>query len=307
MSVQSTFPLYTAIAGNFTLLMAATGIVQLFQSHWNRASYIELSRRIRTWWLIYGALSAALIFSQSAFLTLMAIVSFIALREFVSIITTSARYRGTVLMLYALIPVHYCLIGLGLPDWAVLVTPLISIMLLQISMMMRGHTDDYLPVASQLLWGFMICVFCIGFVAQLRMLPGETSGAELVIFVILLTEFNDVAQYVWGKTIGGRKIAARISPNKTWAGFVGGTVSTVTVASALGPFLGLFSFTSALFAGLVIAVAGFFGDLNISALKRHLNIKNSSQLLPGHGGLLDRVDSLSFSAPAMFIYCLCLS
>ena len=93
-----------------------------------------------------------------------------------------------------------------------------------------------------------------------------------------------------------------MSPNKTWAGFYGGVVATMLLAIVLAQLLTPLSTMHAVIAGLLIALIGLFGDLNMSAIKRDVNVKDSSDLLPGQGGILDRVDSLTFTAPAFYYY-----
>ena len=137
------------------------------------------------------------------------------------------------------------------------------------------------------------------------MLPetGNThgGGAALVLYLVFLTEFNDVSQFVWGKLLGRHAIVPRVSPKKTYEGWFGGLLTTTllawVLAPALTPMQGSFE---ALCAGLLIAVAGFVGDVTISAIKRDLDIKDSGALLPGHGGMLDRIDSLTYTAPLFF-------
>ena len=297
-----TSTLYQMLAGNLALLLTATGMVELFRPHWNRATYIELVRRIRTWWVIFALFSGALIIGRASFLFFMAVVSFLALREYLSLIPTRRADRGKILLAYALIPVHFGLIGLDMTGSYPFVAPVIGFLLLQSSMVLRGVTEDYLPAAAELFWGMLICVFCVSYVAGLRVLPAEPDGAGLVFFLVLLTELNDVAQYVWGKMIGTKKVIPQLSPGKTWGGLIGGVATTALIAAALGPFLTAFSPLQAIAAGLLIATIGFAGDLNVSALKRYLQIKDSGRLLPGHGGVLDRIDSLIFTAPALFYF-----
>ena len=105
---------------------------------------------------------------------------------------------------------------------------------------------------------------------------------------------------MWGKTLGNRKVAPNVSPGKTYAGAIGGIASTVLVAGWIGPWLTLMNTTHSLWAGLIIGVAGFAGDLSLSAIKRDLKIKDFGATLPGHGGVLDRIDSLVFTAPLFF-------
>jgi phosphatidate cytidylyltransferase len=123
------------------------------------------------------------------------------------------------------------------------------------------------------------------------------GGTGLVLYLLVLTEFNDIAQYVWGKLLGRRKVVPTVSPGKSWAGLLGGVASTFVVAVLLAPWLTPLAVNHACVVGILIGLGGFFGDVTISALKRDLGIKDSGSVLPGHGGILDRVDSLTFTAP----------
>ena len=128
----------------------------------------------------------------------------------------------------------------------------------------------------------------------------EPVGVGLVLFLVALTELNDIAQYVWGKTLGKRKVVPEVSPNKSWAGLIGGIGTTTFIATVLGCILTPMSITHSAIAGLLISTSGFFGDICISAVKRDIGIKDTGSMLPGHGGILDRVDSLTFTAPLFF-------
>src|SRR5699024_9385028 len=117
---------------------------------------------------------------------------------------------------------------------------------------------------------------------------------------VVLTQCNDVAQFIWGKTFGKRKIVPKVSPNKTWAGLIGGINTTMALSLLLAPLLTPMNLSSMLFSGFLIGLTGFIGDVNISSLKRDLDIKDTGQTIPGHGGILDRVDSLTYTAPLFF-------
>jgi phosphatidate cytidylyltransferase len=127
----------------------------------------------------------------------------------------------------------------------------------------------------------------------------DSAGAiGLVLFLLFIT------QYIWGKTCGKHKIIPKVSPNKTWEGFLGAVLTTSLVAGFIAPLLTPLEFKYGLLVGLlvglVIAVSGFFGDVLISSVKRDLQIKDSGNLIPGHGGILDRLDSLIYTAPLFF-------
>jgi phosphatidate cytidylyltransferase len=148
----------------------------------------------------------------------------------------------------------------------------------------------------------MIAVFCISHVPALLMLeiPGyEGRNAFLLVFLILIVQSSDVLQYVWGKLFGKRKIAPVLSPSKTVEGFVGGVASATAVGAALW-WITPFSPLVAGVMSLAIALMGFFGGLVMSAIKRDRGVKDWGALIEGHGGVLDRLDSVCFSAPIFF-------
>jgi phosphatidate cytidylyltransferase len=144
-----------------------------------------------------------------------------------------------------------------------------------------------------------------------------SGGAGWFVYLILLTQFSDIAQALWGRALGRRKITPAVSPGKTWEGFLLGAASTQVMAVVLAlPLTPLASgislgygddrtsipYLPALLAGLIVSLGGFVGDLNMSAFKRDLGVKDSGTLLPGQGGILDRVDSLTFTAPLFFYF-----
>lgn len=176
---------------------------------------------------------------------------------------------------------------------------------LPIQMIVIGENKGFLRTMGSVHWGLMIMVFGLSHLAYLLVLPGSTGtnaivGAGLVLYIVILTQCNDVAQFVWGKLLGKHKVIPKVSPNKTWEGLIGGVLTTVLLSYVLAPLLTPLTLPSAIFAGLLIGITGFIGDVNISSLKRDLNIKDSGKIIPGHGGILDRVDSLTYTAPLFF-------
>jgi phosphatidate cytidylyltransferase len=171
-------------------------------------------------------------------------------------------------------------------------------------MVLRGETGGFLKAAGTLHWGLMGCVFSISHAAFLTVATdaatGKPFGVGPLVFLLLVTQFNDVAQYMAGKAFGRRKISPSVSPNKTVEGFAGGVIATIVLSAILFSFLTPLSLAQALALGIALPVAGFLGDITMSAIKRDIGVKDTGSLLPGHGGLLDRIDSLTFTAPLFF-------
>jgi len=170
-------------------------------------------------------------------------------------------------------------------------------------MVIRGETEGFLRAAATIHWGLMACVFAIGHAAALLTIDpagNAATGAGLFVLLLLLTGLNDVAQYVSGKLLGRHQVAPTVSPNKTVEGLAGGILITAWLAAFVGPFVTPLSPGFCAFLGAAISLGGFLGDLTISGVKRDLGIKDTGTLLPGHGGILDRIDSLVFTAPLFF-------
>jgi len=293
-----------SLAGVFILLAVATGVVWLLKKRTPDKDYGELERRIRSWWIMATIFTTAMLLSRKVSLLFFAFISFLALKEYLSLIPTRRADRQVLFWAYLAIPVQYLWIGMDWYGMFIIFIPVYMFLFLPLRMVMIGETQAFLRAAGTLHWGLMTMVFSISHVAFLLNLPLPASprpgGPGLVLYLVFLTEFNDVSQYIWGKTTGRRPIIPRVSPNKTWEGFLGGIGTTVVCAILLSSVLTPLSRPMALAAGLIIGLSGFVGDVTISALKRDLGIKDSGTLLPGHGGILDRIDSLIYTAPLFF-------
>ena len=292
------------ISALIALLGIATAAVYRL-AYCNRdKDYTELKQRVRSWWIIVILCSIALLVGRTTALVFLGFVSYLALKEYLSLIPTRRADRRVLFWAYMAIPVQYFWISIEWYGMFIIFVPVYMFLLLPVGMILVGDTNGFLRAAGTLQWGLMMTVFSLSHLAYLLVLPqGEyaaISGPGLVLFLIVTTQLNDVAQYIWGKSLGRRKITPKVSPNKTWEGLIGGVATTILVSFALAPLLTPFGPLQALTAGTLIGIAGFFGDLGVSALKRDLGIKDSGTLLPGHGGILDRVDSLTYTAPLFF-------
>ncbi|AHG20282.2 phosphatidate cytidylyltransferase [Chania multitudinisentens RB-25] len=286
----------------FALLLAATVVNGLLVLLRPTKDWRELTLRIRTWWVIIALFSLAMLSPHWLALTFFALVSFMALKEFLTLVPSRQSDRMPLLWMFIAIPINYWLIGIGWYGMFVVFIPVYVFLFLPARMVIAGDTQGFLRTASQLHWSLMTTVFAFSHVAFLLVLPadGQQTGALLVLFLVGLTELNDIAQYLWGKSLGRIKVTPKVSPNKTLAGLLGGVATTTLVATWLGPLLTPLNWPMALLAGLIIGITGFCGDVVMSAIKRDIGVKDSGTLLPGHGGILDRLDSLIFTAPVFF-------
>ncbi|WP_425279762.1 phosphatidate cytidylyltransferase [Citrobacter sedlakii] len=291
-----------SLAAVFALLLAVSVVNVLLVTLRPEKDWRELTLRIRTWWVIVVLFSLAILSPAWLALTFFGLVSFMALKEFLTLAPSRQADRMPLLWMFIAIPVNYGFIGTGWYGMFVVFIPVYVFLFLPARMVIAGDTQGFLRTASQLHWSLMTTVFAFSHVAFLLVLPadGKQTGALLVLFLVGLTEFNDVAQYIWGKSFGRIKVTPTVSPNKTLAGLLGGVATTALVALLLGPLLTPMSGAMALLAGVIIGVTGFCGDVVMSAIKRDCGVKDSGTLLPGHGGILDRLDSLIFTAPVFF-------
>ncbi len=263
----------------------------------------NLNARITAWWWMIGLLAAALWTGKAGVIALFAFVSFQSLREYMSITCTRrGDHRALLWSFFVLLPLQYYLIAIDWYGLFSILIPVYGFLLLPISASLGADTTRFLERTAKVQWGLMICVYCLSHVPALLTLdiPGyEGLNPLLIVFLILVAQSSDVLQYVWGKLFGRHKLSSAISPSKTVEGLVGGVLSSTAVGAALWSFTPFTPWQAALIA-LTINVLGFFGGFVLSAIKRDRGIKDWGSMIEGHGGMLDRVDSISFSAPIFF-------
>ena len=293
-----------ALAGVYIILIMASVIVLVLKQSRPDADYTELSQRTQSWWVMATIFTLALVMSRVVSIAFFALISYLALKEYLSIVPIRRADRRVLFWAYLAIPVQYIWVGQEWYGMFIIFIPVYMFLFLPMRMITIGETKEFLRAIGTLHWGIMTLVFSISHLAYLLILPATAQspagGAGLLLYLVFLTQFNDVAQYVWGKMLGWRKIVPTVSPNKTLEGLVGGIATTTVLAVVLAPFLTPLSFPVSITAGLIISVAGFIGDCTISALKRDIGVKDSGSMIAGHGGIMDRIDSLTYSAPLFF-------
>lgn len=285
------------------LLVSASLIRWRLQCKNPQTDHTELKQRIQSWWWMIAILFGILLAPITVSILFFALLSFLALKEFFSIVPTRQADRRVLLWAYLAIPVQYYWVATGWYGMFLIFIPIYVFLFLPMRAVFIGETKGFIRSLGTIHWAVMLSVLCISHIAYLLQLPvknQQAGGLGLVLFLIFVTQFNDVCQYIWGKTFGKHKIIPKVSPNKTWEGFLGGVATVTLVSGFLAPYLTPLTMAQGFAAGTLIAISGFVGDVVISSVKRDLAIKDSGTLIPGHGGLLDRVDSLIYTAPLFF-------
>lgn len=295
------------------LLLGATVFRGLILFHDSDSSARTAWRSLATWWVLFLLLVASLLLGRQAVALLMLATALLGLREALFLIFS----RG----LFAVVAFLFLLVFLwGWLDRVILFTRAIPLLLLILAtgelarqLLLPERFREVKWVILGLLVSLLGPLFVLG--AAFLPVPRPPGGSwqGWLVALVILTELNDMAQAWWGRALGSRPLAPSVSPTKTWEGFAGGMVTTVAVALFLAPLLTPFGRMTppggfgppwlwSLALGILVSLAGVAGDLTASALKRRRGVKDSGNLLPAQGGILDRFDSLAVSAPAFFFF-----
>ncbi|HEX8957599.1 MAG TPA: phosphatidate cytidylyltransferase [Burkholderiaceae bacterium] len=298
---------YWLIGGVIALLCVASAIGWLLSlrvdGEGGRAVIDNLNSRIRAWWGMVAVFAVAFVLGKNTTIVMFAFVSFFALREFLTLTPTKfGDHRALSLSFFVLIPVQYWLIGIRWYELFTIFVPVYGFLLLPSLSVLAEDTEHFLERSAKIQWGVMIAVYCISHVPALMLLdiPGyEGQDALLLFYLVLVVQLSDVLQYVFGKLFGKTKVAPVVSPSKTVEGFIGGALSATGIGAAMW---WITPFTPLQAAGMafVIVLMGFLGGLVLSAVKRSLGAKDWGTMIQGHGGMMDRMDSISFAAPIFF-------
>ncbi len=295
------------LGGILALLVVASAVGATLKARAStaakRAVIDNLNARTKAWWVMVAFHVPAVALGRPGMLTLFAFTSFFALREFITLTPTRpGDYMPLALSFFVLLPAQYIFIGLyGYGMFAIFI-PVYAFLLLPAVAAFAADTQDFLTRCAKIQWGVMISIYCISHAPALLLLefPGwDGSSALLVIYLLLIVQLSDVLQYVFGKLFGRTKLAPQVSPSKTVEGLIGGGTSATLIGGLLWP-LTPFTWQQSLAMAFVIVAMGFLGGLTLSAVKRSLGAKDWGVMIEGHGGMLDRLDSVSFAAPVFF-------
>ncbi|MCO5070287.1 MAG: phosphatidate cytidylyltransferase [Rhizobiaceae bacterium] len=301
--VRFTLPMILAPYVVLAIASTVAGILSWRSGATPNPTLINLTQRINAWWVMVILMSIAFAFGKSGVILLFAFVSFAALREFVTLTYSRRSDHWVLLGIFGIIlPFQYWLVW---TEWYGLFTifiPVYCFLIMPALTALRGDTERFLERIAHQQWAIMIAVYCISHVPFLLFLdiPGfQGQQIFLIIFLIVTVQGSDVLQYVFGKLFGKHRVSPNVSPSKTWEGLSGGLASASLLGAALS-FMTPFSPLQAGAIAFMICTLGFLGGLVASAIKRDQGVKDWGQLIEGHGGMLDRADSLVFAAPIFF-------
>lgn len=276
----------------------------------------NLRQRTWAWWIMIAVLVTGLLLGETATIILFAALSFVGLREMLRLVPDYANDRVLLACLYLTVLLHYGFVwrhwygtfAIFIPVYALLFLPAVSAL--------RGRIGHFRERSASVQWTLMLSTYAISYVPALLQLPvswnlgreasegsapglGGAEGAALMLYLVIVVQGSDVLQYVWGKTLGRHAVAPTVSPSKTWEGFIGGVLSATALGAALW-WATPFTPVQAAIISLVSCIMGFLGGLVMSAIKRDAGIKDFGSLIKGHGGVMDRLDSMAFAAPVFF-------
>jgi phosphatidate cytidylyltransferase len=263
----------------------------------------NMNMRIKAWWAMVAVLFSALVLGRYATIVVFGFASLMALREFLTLTPTrKSDYWPLFIAFFVALPVQYWLLVEQWYGLFAVFIPVYIFALISAASALSQDTEDFLSRNARILFAVMVCVYGVSHAPALLMLdiPGfEGHNAQLLFFFTFIVQISDVLQYVFGKLFGRTKLAPIVSPSKTWEGLAGGGIATTLIGGLLH-FVTPFGFVQAAGLAALIVVCGALGGLVMSAVKRSLAAKDWGSGIAGHGGYMDRLDSLGFAAPVFF-------
>ncbi|WP_322907074.1 phosphatidate cytidylyltransferase [Paenibacillus campi] len=261
--------------------------------------YRVIGARIKTWWGMFVIFCLATLFNPIVSLLSLMVLTFFALQEYYSMIRTRKADRRLFLWSYLAIPLQFYWIYIGWYGMFIVFIPIYVFLLLPLPRLINKGTGGFLRSVSSTQWGLMLMVFGLSHLAYFPFATPQYGGG-LVLFLVVLTQLNDVVHYVASMYIGKRRIVPTSNPHITWEGFACAFVATTLASYWIHPYLTPFGWKFALIIGALTSLAGFFGSLTLSVLKRDLLIGDSDRAEALKESYLSRVDSLTYTAPVFF-------
>ncbi len=309
---QETFILFGVVLG----VLAGGYVLGQFlskqpETYINAAIVRSFNARIRAWWLMYAILIAAFILGRHSTLVLFGLVSFWALREFITMTPTRrGDHRALFWVFFLITPLQYVLVGLDRYELYSIMIPVFASLLVPARIAISGDPKRFLERSAKIQASMLICVYALSYapaLLNLSLVSYDAKGIEapwtdnfgLLFYFLLMVQLGDVLTYGWGKLVGQHVIAPHINASRTWEGLIGGVVSTALIGIGFA-WATPFGLPEAGCMSAVIAMLGFAGSLTMSAIKRDRGVTDYGTLVRGHAGVLDRIDSVCFAAPVFY-------
>ncbi len=298
-------PELLAIAGGVVALLAISSAIAeiLIRRGGPTPTLRNLRSRVNAWWVMVAVFGISIALGKNGVFGLYLLLSFFALREFLTLSPLPrGDHRTLTWVFFVILPLHYLFAWAPWYGMFTIFIPVYAFVFIPIRSALAGEVDRFLERTSRIQWGVLTCVYFLSHLPMLLFLPirgYEGENAKLLFFVVIVTQLSDVFQYVFGKTMGRRKIAPAVSPGKTWEGLIGGGLAATALGASLW-WATPFSPAAAAAMAFILVIAGFLGGLVMSAVKRSIGAKDWGKGIPGHGGVLDRLDSLLFAGPVFF-------
>jgi phosphatidate cytidylyltransferase len=302
------------LAGLLAALAIGTGLRLISLHRTTDAKAGERRASLVTWWVLALIMASAVVSGPVGVSVLLCLASGLAYREYAQLTGLMQSRAGCIMAFAGLLALHVTILATGArPHWSWLVPGLLVAGGAALGAWPSGRRSA--RSLCWVVWGALVliagpaCALLLYGPAARRGFGGST---EAVLCLLILTEFNDITQALVGRRFGVTRVTPVISPRKTWEGLLGGMLLTSALAALLIPWLssggshdhgigiGVTLYLTASVVGLVVAISGFLGDINMSAYKRAAGVKDASTILPGQGGVLDRIDSLTLAAPAFY-------
>ena len=327
-----------SLVGGVLLLLGIASAVAHFlrnraDSNLDAAMVETFRRRVGAWLVLFTLLAMAFLVGRIATVVFFGLIGFWALREFITLTPTRpGDHRTLFVVFFFWAPLQFVLVGADRYGGYSILVPVYAFLLIPAQIALSGDSKRFLERTAKIQAGLLICVYCLSHapaLLNLKLPPvadqarvaapaglaagsatddqgaasppsADASGpVRLLFFFILMVQLSDAFQYAWAQLPSRHVIVPTISPTKTWEGLLGGTASVALVGAGLWwatPFpYWLAAAMSAIVSLLVVA-----GSLTMSAIKRDRGVKYYGTLVEGHGGVLDRIDSLCFAAPIFF-------
>ncbi|MCA8973583.1 MAG: phosphatidate cytidylyltransferase [Planctomycetes bacterium] len=296
-------PVFVTFAGLLIGLLAVAGLLLLVLRRVTGSRLEHAVRSYRGWTIMVPLFLAAIFLGRAATIVLFAILALFGMKEFARGTGLYRDWWMTGVVDLAIVGVFVCCLvsdpSAGVHGWLGMfqAMPVYAVALILLVPILRDRTEGQLQAMALGAVGFVYIGWMFG---HLAFVANSPHAYGYILYLVFAVEANDIAAYVCGKRFGRRALRPRISPNKTLGGALGAIVVSMALPFAFRFALPHFATGELLLTGVIVGVGGQLGDLSISVIKRDLGVKDMGALIPGHGGILDRLDSLIFVSPMFF-------